>query len=1024
MLNNFSKLFLRNDPEQAEEKIKSSVENLNAKQRKKLAKELRIKGKSSESLTREFHLPGHKFVGPGTNLKSRLNKGDVPISSLDLGALKHDLYYSAGSQELRAESDLVLLKEALDILQNNPLDPSAIAVATAMTAKISLNKIGVPIPGLVGESKPKNVSQEKWERFIFLNRKKADDVYNSYIKYLDNKGVSYGADGKLKIDKSIIRSSDNLREKIKPTLIALNQLEENVKTVHDKNISVLSEDVALNIPTIKMSDADKKAKKARRAKSRKEYNAKWQPQVAKALNKLTKSATKSQLRLDVIDFVAKVRKLFRPGLKVNNKAHRDLKIAIQDFESDPSKFTLEKLIVQTIQKPNFKKGANKIERSDRGVIIQDVENNVKKHFPDFKIPNVSKKIIGERLMSFKEGVVKFEADPELRGPDFSSEASSERSEEEKVETTKLDLNAEIDKINEGLAGGEINLKPLENLAKLLITSPDTPAHVKLVAQKLVNEERKGHVDFMAKHGSDLVQAIVTSPTLAERLSKEASDSLNGEIKDDLARIHNEIVVPYEAGSPDLNKLFENFRASLGEQPPKIDGLRELAKKALTIAEGEDSNLEKVSKSLMADRAPSHIKIQDFLNLFLEDKRIGDRLNEQNRGSVNRLRDRLDTHFQLVREEVKEPSLLKPTSERDFVKSQKPVKLKASVIQKEEEEKKVIQRDFVKSQKPVKLKASVIQKEEEPATISRGRSFRSRRPIFDPIPVRPPDLPPTAKSFSKAVEEREKEIRKGVIDPKVDEDPARTVSKRAKQFDVVGEDQLESQDFQKTWPSMRMIQDKELKKEIDVLDSNYIKKDTANFSYDPVSMNESADSSLYKDGLMIDKLREETGYLIEGDVGLIKRVGMSTIRQMDTPVPPPPGACGLFLQASAGHSQSRLTAPTKYSGIINVPYGSERQFKNSWRELPYAPELDIPMSSIARTGAPPISMDPTWHSYLVPLETGDDLTREGFLNNPNIAPTVPNDNAYSRNNDGISKITKSSIDYLNPNRMANSVGVNA
>lgn len=48
----------------------------------------------------EFHLPGHNFTGPGTNLKKRLNKDGIPkfwskpVNRVDKAAYNHDVCYS------------------------------------------------------------------------------------------------------------------------------------------------------------------------------------------------------------------------------------------------------------------------------------------------------------------------------------------------------------------------------------------------------------------------------------------------------------------------------------------------------------------------------------------------------------------------------------------------------------------------------------------------------------------------------------------------------------------------------------------------------------------------------------------------------------------------------------------------------------------------------------------------------------------------------------------------------------------
>lgn len=44
----------------------------------------------------ELHIPGHKFTDPGTKVKDKLLKGDVPVNDLDKAAHSHDMAYSIG----------------------------------------------------------------------------------------------------------------------------------------------------------------------------------------------------------------------------------------------------------------------------------------------------------------------------------------------------------------------------------------------------------------------------------------------------------------------------------------------------------------------------------------------------------------------------------------------------------------------------------------------------------------------------------------------------------------------------------------------------------------------------------------------------------------------------------------------------------------------------------------------------------------------------------------------------------------
>jgi hypothetical protein len=58
----------------------------------------------------EWHLPGHNFTGPGTNLKYRLEQGQEPINKVDALSLHHDLryeFYDSQFERFRADVQYV-----------------------------------------------------------------------------------------------------------------------------------------------------------------------------------------------------------------------------------------------------------------------------------------------------------------------------------------------------------------------------------------------------------------------------------------------------------------------------------------------------------------------------------------------------------------------------------------------------------------------------------------------------------------------------------------------------------------------------------------------------------------------------------------------------------------------------------------------------------------------------------------------------------------------------------------------------
>ena len=67
----------------------------------------------------EFHLPGHRFTGPGTDLNKRLEADGItpkvkykPINRIDGLSLKHDIYYREHpTARERTEGDKIMIDE-------------------------------------------------------------------------------------------------------------------------------------------------------------------------------------------------------------------------------------------------------------------------------------------------------------------------------------------------------------------------------------------------------------------------------------------------------------------------------------------------------------------------------------------------------------------------------------------------------------------------------------------------------------------------------------------------------------------------------------------------------------------------------------------------------------------------------------------------------------------------------------------------------------------------------------------------
>jgi len=94
--------------------------------------------------SREKHLPGMNYAGPGTNVTRRLKLGVRPMDELDQGALEHDLateprgpYTSKGKPHLLRRADRKFMLLARRLLREG-YQPAwkAIVVASAMNSML------------------------------------------------------------------------------------------------------------------------------------------------------------------------------------------------------------------------------------------------------------------------------------------------------------------------------------------------------------------------------------------------------------------------------------------------------------------------------------------------------------------------------------------------------------------------------------------------------------------------------------------------------------------------------------------------------------------------------------------------------------------------------------------------------------------------------------------------------------------------------------------------------------------------
>lgn len=83
----------------------------------------------------ELHVPGYQYLGPGTKLQKRLNRGDSGINDLDRAAREHDIFYRdhKDTESRNDIADKILQQKAWDIAKSSDenIVERIIAVPTA-----------------------------------------------------------------------------------------------------------------------------------------------------------------------------------------------------------------------------------------------------------------------------------------------------------------------------------------------------------------------------------------------------------------------------------------------------------------------------------------------------------------------------------------------------------------------------------------------------------------------------------------------------------------------------------------------------------------------------------------------------------------------------------------------------------------------------------------------------------------------------------------------------------------------------
>lgn len=172
----------------------------------------------------EIHIPGYQFCGPGTDLKTRLARGDPGINPLDQACKDHDIFYSkVNSSKDRRKADKALVARAFPRVYSRDakMGERAAALLTTglMGAKIGLSKIGLGLKNSKLERKKtkslraKAVGNKKRAKVVkkkTVNKKRAKGKKKKQLKKKARKSISFSklVQGvKKKIKRSTLESS-------------------------------------------------------------------------------------------------------------------------------------------------------------------------------------------------------------------------------------------------------------------------------------------------------------------------------------------------------------------------------------------------------------------------------------------------------------------------------------------------------------------------------------------------------------------------------------------------------------------------------------------------------------------------------------------------------------------------------------------------------------------------------------------------------------------------------------------------
>lgn len=120
-----------------------------------------------DALPFELHVPGYHYLGAGTKLTERLERGDAPINPLDEAARLHDIAYSEKKTD-RRQVDQKLAERAfsrvLDEDASSEERTFALLTGCCMLCKINFDKLFSRITKAIGGKRRRGRKKKKVQR--------------------------------------------------------------------------------------------------------------------------------------------------------------------------------------------------------------------------------------------------------------------------------------------------------------------------------------------------------------------------------------------------------------------------------------------------------------------------------------------------------------------------------------------------------------------------------------------------------------------------------------------------------------------------------------------------------------------------------------------------------------------------------------------------------------------------------------------------------------------------------------------